>query len=161
MKRSLVVALLGFGAGIAFLGAAHAGKGDRVLSVPRGSPILERKVLDLRFADFAQGIWASDVPTCQRLEAIDAADDGTAVAVFRGLIETPDRICLVYGAETGSVNSQRAALNCDLESGEEALGLITLRRSGKEGLLIQDGTHEPRYFQFCKPILPVTRSVTQ
>ncbi|WP_417668199.1 hypothetical protein [Roseibium sp.] len=161
MKRVLGTTLLAIGIGLLSSAAAVAGKGDRVVSVQRSSPLLERRVLDLRFAEFAQGIWARDGETCAQMSTIDRAAQGSTVAVFRGLLETPGRICLVYGAEQRAQNTQRAALNCDLDTGEEALGLVTVRRRGSDGLMLQEGEREPQFFRFCRSIPPVTGSLGQ
>lgn len=152
VKMSVLVAV-----GLAAdFGSALASKGDRISGVRKSAPLLERKVLDLRFATFAQGIWTRDTKTCSALETIDQAPPGSAIAVFRGLLETPGRICLLYGAERGGVKkSQRAALNCGLNSGEETLSLVTLSGRGNQTLIVQDGEHPAESFKFCRTITPV------
>ena len=161
MKRFAGKVFLTFGILCLALSPTLAAKGDRVTAVRKSSPLLEGRQLDLRFASFAQGIWASDDGACNGLTSIDRAAPGSVLAVFRGLLETPGRICLVYGAEQGAETSQRAALNCDLASGEEALGLVTVQRRGENGLMFQDGEQPPRRMQFCRTILPVTSAPGQ
>ncbi|WP_338052236.1 hypothetical protein [Roseibium polysiphoniae] len=161
MKWVLAAGVLALAFSSELAGQAFAGKGDRVVSVQRRSPLLERKVLDLRFADFAQGIWTTDQEACSDLRSIDRSQPGSTVAIFRGLMETPDRICTVYGAEQGALEAQRAAMNCDLVAGGDALGLLTVRRRGSQGLMVQDGERPPEYFRFCRGIVPVTQSASQ
>lgn len=144
-------------------GAAPAGaaKGDLHIQVRRSSPLLERRVLDLRFAGFAQGIWTRHSSDCQSLRNIDQAQPGTAVVIFRGLFETPTEICHVYGAEQRASGSQRAAMNCQLVSGGESLGLVTVRPIGSVGLSVQDGERPPIHYRFCRSIKPVIQPVGQ
>jgi len=130
--------------------SVEAAKGDRQPSVRRSSPLLEGKVLDLRFAGFAQGIWARQAQDCENLSAID-----------RGLLETPDRICQVYGAEKRSSGAQRAAMNCRLTTGSEALGLVTVRPRGTESISVQDGDHSAVNYRFCRAITPLLQTTTQ
>lgn len=143
------------------LAPAEAAKGDRKAGAIRTSPLLDGRVLDLRFAEFAQGIWASDGATCDALTAIDRGAPGSAIAIFRGLLETPSQICQVYGAQQGASGSQRAAMNCRLDNGGESLGLVTVRPRGSSGLSVQDGEHPPVYYRFCRAIPQVIQSVTQ
>ncbi len=161
MKRVVGTGLLVAGLICGFAGMAVAGKGDRATSFHRVSPLLEKKVLDLRFADFAQGIWTRNSSACEDLYTVDRSTRGDVVAIFRGLLETPARICSVYGAEQGAKEAQRAALNCHLVSGGEALGLVTVRSRGSEGLMLQDGERPPQYFRFCRAIPPVMQTVGQ
>ncbi len=140
---------------------AVAAKGDRKANVTRSSPLLEGKVLDLRFEPFAQGIWATNDAACNAMSTIDQSEPGTVLAIFRGLLETPEQICQVYGAEHGSSGSQRAAMNCSLSAGGEALGLVTVRPRGSAGLSVQDGKRPPAYYRFCKKIDPVTSRLSQ
>ncbi|MEJ8476759.1 hypothetical protein [Roseibium algae] len=161
MKRALGTGLLALTLSFAPAGLVHAGKGDRVVRVHSSAPLLERKVLDLRFADFAQGIWAMDTLSCDNLKTIDRSKSGSVLAVFRGLLETPDRICMVYGAEQRATKAQRAAIDCHLVSGGESLDLVTVRTHGSDGLELQAGEHPPKYFRFCQPIDPVTQSLIQ
>lgn len=158
--RGLLI-IAGILAQVGGVAPVEAAKGDRKSGAIRTSPLLEGRVLDLRFADFAQGIWAADRATCDGLTAIDRGVPGSAIAIFRGLLETPSQICQVYGAEQGASGSQRAAMNCRLDSGGESLGLVTVRPRGPAGLSVQDGEHPPVYYRYCRAIPPVTQSVTQ
>ncbi|MTI44723.1 hypothetical protein JM93_02595 [Roseibium hamelinense] len=139
----------------------NAAKGDRQVSLPRSSPLLEGKVLDLRFAEFAQGIWAKDHAVCDSLTRIDRAQPGEALAIFRGLFEAPGQICNVYGAEHRPSRVQRAAMNCRLDSGGSALGLVTVQKRGDAILLVQDGEGVPMAFSFCRPIPPLMEPAGQ
>lgn len=140
---------------------AEAAKGDRQPSVRRSSPLLEGKVLDLRFAGFAQGIWARQTQDCDNLSVIDRGVPGSLVAIYRGLLETPDQICQVYGAEKRSSGAQRAAMNCRLTTGSETLGLVTVRPRGTEGITVQDGDHPAVHYRFCRAITPLIQTTTQ
>lgn len=139
----------------------EAAKGDRQQSVRRSSPLLEGKVLDLRFAGFAQGIWARQAQDCATLSAIDQGMPGSVVAIYRGLLETPGKICQVYGAEKRSSGGQRAAMNCRLTTGSEALGLVTVLPRGTEGIAVQDGDHPAVHYRFCRAITPLMQTTTQ
>lgn len=140
---------------------AEAAKGDLRAEVPRSSPLLEGRSLDLRFAEFAQGIWTKEPADCQDLTTIDRAKPGTAIAIYRGLYETPAEICQVYGAEQRSSRSQRAAMSCHLVGGGYSLGLVTVRPIGSAGLSVQDGKHPPAHYQFCRAITPVIQQAGQ
>jgi len=138
----------------ALLGPALAGKGDLKPSVPRSAPLLKGKMLDLRFAEFAQGIWVRDPANCPA-RRIDATEPGSTIAIFRGLLETPGRICQVYGAEKDKLKTQRAAINCLFTDGGEAIELVTVQPRGSNGLLIQEGERPPVHFRFCEPVQTV------
>lgn len=139
-------------------GTAHAGKGDLKVVVPRSAPLLQGKTLDLRFATFAQGIWVKDLANCPA-PRIDRSAPGSTIAIFRGLYETSSRICQVYGAEKGGRNTQRAALNCLLTDGGEAIELVTVQPRGSKGLMVQEGERPPVHFRFCERIIPVLESL--
>ncbi|WP_420412607.1 hypothetical protein [Roseibium sp.] len=141
----------------AFSAPAVAGKGDRKLSVPRSAPLLKGKTLDLRFAEFAQGIWVRDLSNCPA-PRIDRNAPGSAIAIYRGLLETPGRICQVYGAEKDKLRTQRAAINCLLNDGGEAIELVTVQPRGTNGLMVQEGERPPVHFRFCEAIQPVLQS---
>ena len=83
------------------------------------------------------------------------------IAIFRSLMETPEEICQVYGAERAGVESQRAAMNCHLWSGSETLGLVTVRQLGPSGLSVQFGDHQPVPYRFCRAIAPLLLPVSQ
>ncbi|MEP3047081.1 MAG: hypothetical protein ABJL55_03480 [Roseibium sp.] len=136
---------------------AYAGKGDRKFSVPKRAPLLQGKTLDLRFADFAQGIWVRDLDNCPA-PRIDQSSPGSTIAFYRGLMETSGRICQVYGAEKHNQSTQRAAINCLLNDGGQAIELVTVRPRGSNGLMVQQGERPPVYFRFCKKIIPVLQS---
>lgn len=138
-------------------GAAVAAKGDLKVQVPRAAPLLKGRTLDLRFADFAQGIWVRDLDDCPA-KRIDKAAPGSTLAIYRGLWEMPDRICQVYGAELGRRDTQRAAINCLLQSGAETIELVTVQPRGTNGLLVQEGERPPVHFRFCEQILPVLKA---
>ncbi|MDN3721428.1 hypothetical protein QW131_25250 [Roseibium salinum] len=139
-------------------GSASAGKGDLKANVPRSAPLLEGKALDLRFAKFAQGIWVSDLDHCPG-PRIDQSPSGTTVAIYRGLLETPDKICQVYGAEKDAGRTQRAAINCLLDSGNEAIELVTVRpRGGRMCSWCRKAKKPPAEFRFCKQITPILQS---
>jgi hypothetical protein len=152
-KGMLLIVLL-----VAAGGTAHAGKGDLKVVVPRSAPLLQGKTLDLRFAKFAQGIWVRDLSNCPA-PRIDRAAPGTALAIYRGLYETSSRICQVYGAEKGDRNTQRAALNCLLTDGGEAIELVTVQPRGTKGLMVQEGERPPVHFRFCERIIPILQAV--
>lgn len=143
------------------VGPALAAKGDRQLSVRPSPPLLEGKVLDLRFAGFAQGIWIGAEADCALLTRIDRGPPGQVVAIHRGLMETPTRICQVYGAEQRPQGAQRAAMNCRLDTGASALGMVTVRKRGDELLVVQDGEKQPKVFRFCREIPPVINTAGQ
>lgn len=132
--------------------ADAAGKGDRAVKTQPSGLLMQGKILDVRFSDFAQGIWTRDAASCQKLSAIEDASEGSVIAIFRGLFETPDRICMVYGAEQGKRSSQRAALNCDLKSGNTALGLVTVRQRGSQVIVLEDGEQPAQTFEFCRAV---------
>lgn len=140
---------------------ALAVKGDRQVTIRSAPSILSGKVLDLRFADFAQGIWTRQAADCAALTRIDTGSEGAIVAIYRGLLETPDQICNVYGAEQRPKGAQRAALNCVLDDGAETIGLVTLRQRGSQGLSLQDGERPPVYYRFCRAIVPVMSPIGQ
>jgi len=140
---------------------ALAAKGDRKVTIGSTSPILAGKVLDLRFAGFAQGIWTRQPDDCAALSRIDTGSPGNVVAIYRGLLETPTRICQVYGAEQRPQGAQRAAMNCRLDTGSQALGMVTVRRRGSEILVVQDGEDPPITYRFCRTIPPVINTADQ
>ncbi|NVK34243.1 MAG: hypothetical protein HWE23_07175 [Rhodobacteraceae bacterium] len=142
-----------------FAGAAYAGKGDRAPSVQRSSPLLEGRILEVRLADFAQGIWTVDRQTCDGFTTIEEAKNGSAITIFRSLYETPSQICMVYGAEQGKSRAQRAALNCTQNSGGTMLGLLTLRKRGSSVLLVEDGERPQQSYRFCRPVVSVLEQV--
>lgn len=141
--------------------SAQAAKGDRQITLPRTSPFLANKVLDLRFADFATGIWARRQSDCADFRSVDQGTPGSVVAIFRGLFETPGQICHVYGAEQRPSVAQRAAMSCALDTGGSALGLVTVRQRGAAVLLIQDGEQAPVPYRLCKKITPILQPVSQ
>jgi len=141
----------------AISGTALAGKGDLMFEVPKSAPLLQGKMLDLRFADFAQGIWVSDLDECPA-PRIDQSNPGTTLAIYRGLLETPGRICQVYGAEKAGKRSQRAAISCLLTDGGEAIELVTVSPRGSRGLMVQEGEKPPVHFRFCEKIEPILHS---
>ncbi|WP_297587404.1 hypothetical protein [Roseibium sp.] len=116
-----------------------AGKGDLKIQVPKSAPLLQGRTLDLRFAEFAQGIWVRDLKNCPA-QRIDQSAPGSTLAIYRGLWEMPGRICQVYGAELGSRKTQRAAINCLMSDGGEAIELVTVQPRGTGSLLVQEGT---------------------
>jgi hypothetical protein len=138
-------------------GPALAGKGDLIFQVPKSAPLLQGRMLDLRFADFAQGIWVSDPDVCPT-RRIDRSPPGSAIAIYRGLLETPGRICQVYGAEQSGKRTQRAAINCQLTSGAEVIELVTVQTRGTLGLVVQEGERAPVHFRFCESIVPILQS---
>ena len=138
-------------------GPAGAGKGDLMFEVPKSAPLLQGKMLDLRFADFAQGIWVRDLDQCPA-KRIDRSQPGSTLAIYRGLFETPGRICQVYGAEKAGKRTQRAALNCLLTDGGEAIELVTVMPRGTQGLVVQEGEKPPVHFRFCEKITPILQS---
>lgn len=139
-------------------GTAGAGKGDLMFEVPKSAPLLQGKMLDLRFADFAQGIWVTDLDQCPAAR-IDRSQPGSTLAIYRGLFETPGRICQVYGAEKTGKRTQRAAINCLLTDGGEAIELVTVMPRGTGGLVVQEGEKPPVHFRFCEKITPILQSV--
>ncbi len=138
-------------------GPALAGKGDLIFQVPKAAPLLQGRTLDLRFADFAQGIWVRDLEQCPA-PRIDRSPPGSALAIYRGLLETPGRICQVYGAEQSGIRTQRAAINCQLIDGAEVIELVTVQPRGTRGLLVQEGEKPPVHFRFCEKIVPILQS---
>ncbi|MHA7775294.1 hypothetical protein [Roseibium sp. M-1] len=152
-KRSVLLAAVL----VAAAGPALAGKGDLMFGVPRTAPLLQGRTLDLRFADFAQGIWVRETDQCP-VPRIDRGLPGSTIAIYRGLLETPGRICQVYGAEKAGKRTQRAAINCMLNDGGEAIELVTVQPRGTEGLLVQEGEKPPVHFRFCEKIVPVLQS---
>ncbi|MTH96207.1 hypothetical protein E1297_09445 [Roseibium sp. RKSG952] len=152
--RQVICVCLAWAAGFAAL-PAHAAKGDRQVDLPRVSPLLEGRVLELRFPETAEGIWVRRDFECADITRIHDAPPGSVVAIYRGLFETPGQICQVYGAEQGAANAQRAAMNCMRDDGGSALGLVTLRPRGSSVLLVQDGDLPPVAYRFCRPIRPV------
>ncbi|WP_150525695.1 hypothetical protein [Roseibium sediminis] len=146
---------------IAGLSPAHAAKGDRTVTIQRSSEILASRTLDLRFADFAQGIWARQVDRCESVARIDEGEPGDAIAIYRGLFETPGRICVVYGAEQNATRVQRAAMNCRLDRGGSALGLVTVTSRGPSKLVVQEGERPPVAYRFCRAIPPLIQPYGQ
>jgi hypothetical protein len=144
-------------ASIVAVGPALAGKGDFMFEVPRSAPLLQGRTLDLRFADFAQGIWVQERDQCP-VPRIDRGTPGSTVAIYRGLLETPGRICQVYGAEKDGKRTQRAAISCLLNDGREAIELVTVQPRGTEGLLVQEGEKPPVHFRFCEKIVPILQT---
>ncbi|MCK7613940.1 hypothetical protein [Roseibium sediminicola] len=138
-------------------GAALAGKGDLMFEVPKSAPLLQGRMLDLRFADFAQGIWVRDLDQCPA-PRIDRSDPGSTLAIYRGLLEMPGRICQVYGAEKAGKSTQRAAISCLLTDGGEAIELVTVSPRGTKGLMVQEGEKPPVHFRFCEKIEPILQS---
>jgi hypothetical protein len=138
-------------------GSALAGKGDLMFKVPKSAPLMQGRALDLRFADFAQGIWVRDQQDCPA-PRIDRSPPGSTLAIYRGLLETPGRICQVYGAEKSGKTTQRAAINCLLTDGGEAIELVTVQPRGAEGLIVQEGEKPPVHFRFCEKIVPILQS---
>ncbi|WP_299483572.1 hypothetical protein [uncultured Roseibium sp.] len=136
---------------------ANAAKGDLKVQVPKSAPLLKGRALDLRFADFAQGIWVRDLNDCPA-SRIDQSEPGSTLAIYRGLWEMPDRICQVYGAELGRLDTQRAAINCLLNNGAESIELVTVQPRGNRGLLVQEGERPPVHFRFCEMITPVLKA---
>lgn len=136
---------------------AFAAKGDLKIKLPRSAPLLKGRTLDLRFADFAQGIWVRDLADCPA-KRIDQSAPGSALAIYRGLWEMPDRICQVYGAELGRRDTQRAAINCLLNNGAESIELVTVQPRGSNGLTVQEGERPPVHFRFCEQITPVLKA---
>ncbi len=137
--------------------AALAAKGDLKLQVPKSAPLLQGKILDLRFAEFAQGIWVRDLKDCPAAR-IDRTSPGSTLAIHRGLWETAGRICQVYGAELGSRDTQRAAINCTTNEGGEMIELVTVQPRGTRVLLVQEGERPPVEFRFCEKITPILQS---
>nr|WP_244314092.1 hypothetical protein [Roseibium denhamense] len=139
------------------VGSVSAGKGDLAFSVPKSAPLLKGRVLDLRFADFAQGIWVRDLASCPT-SRIDLSEPGSTLAIYRGLYEMRGRICQVYGAEKPQAYTQRAAINCLLDGGDETIELITVRPRGTQGLMVQEGERQPVHFRFCEKIQPILQT---
>lgn len=137
-----------------------AAKGDLKVQVPRSAPLLQGRTLELRFADFAQGIWVRDPGDCPP-PSIDRSAPGSALAIYRGLWEMPDRICQVYGAELGGRDTQRAAINCLLNNGAESIELVTVQPRGTAGLMVQEGERPPVHFRFCEKITPVLKATDE
>ncbi|WP_421980846.1 hypothetical protein [Roseibium sp.] len=140
--------------------AGFAAKGDLKVQVPRSAPLLQGRTLELRFADFAQGIWVRDPGDCPP-PSIDRSAPGSALAIYRGLWEMPDRICQVYGAELGGRDTQRAAINCLLNNGAESIELVTVQPRGTGGLMVQEGERPPVHFRFCEKITPVLKATDE
>ncbi|WP_298985801.1 hypothetical protein [uncultured Roseibium sp.] len=156
MRKLLnVVFLASLFAALSF--AAHAGKGDRLFQVPKSAPLLQGKTLDLRFAEFAQGIWVRELENCP-VPRVDRSEPGSALVIYRGLLETPGRICQVYGAERSGRMTQRAAINCLSNDGGESIELVTVQPRGSDGLLVQEGEKVPVHFRFCRKIIPILQS---
>jgi len=138
---------------------AFAEKGDLKFEVPRSAPLLQGKTLDLRFAKFAQGIWVTDSGLCPAPN-IDRSLPGTTLAIYRGLLEMPGRICQVYGAEKAGGKTQRAAINCLLTDGGEAIELVTVQPRGTNVLMMQEGERPPVRFRFCEKIVPILQAAS-
>ncbi|WP_299808751.1 hypothetical protein [uncultured Roseibium sp.] len=155
LKRCVLLAVLCAVTG----GPAYAQKGDLKIQVPKSAPLLQGKTLDLRFAKFAQGIWVTDLDYCPA-PSIDRSVPGTTLAIYRGLLETPGRICQVYGAEQSDGKTQRAAINCLLTDGGEAIELVTVRPRGTSVLMVQEGERPPVQFHFCQKIIPILRAAS-
>jgi len=136
-------------------GPTGAGKGDRQVQAPRYAPLLQEKVLDLRFSPFAQGLWTRN-GACVNPISIDRSEPGDAVAIFRGLLETPSELCQVYGAEQRPEGAQRAAMSCLMNNGMENLGLVTVSQRGPQGLHVHFDGKNPVTYRFCREIRPVT-----
>ncbi|WP_209012064.1 hypothetical protein [Roseibium aggregatum] len=131
------------------------------VAVQRASPILEGRILDLTFAGFAQGVWTREKSDCDGLTTVDRGRPGAVIAIFRSLMETPEEICQVYGAEKAGTDSQRAAMNCRQWSGAETLGLITISQRGSSEISVQDGERPPVHFRFCRAIIPLLQPLSQ
>jgi hypothetical protein len=160
--RTVVVILLSVGSGLmAGVFSVHAAKGDMQVAVQRSSPILEGRILDLKFAGFAQGIWTREASDCDGLTTVDRGQPGAVIAIFRSLMETPEEICQVYGAEQAETDSQRAAMNCRQWSGAETLGLVTISQRGSTGISVQDGERPPVHYRFCRAIPLLLQPVNQ
>ncbi|PVB62248.1 hypothetical protein [Labrenzia sp. 011] len=155
LRGCILLAALCAGAGV----PAYAEKGDLKFQVPKSAPLLQGRTLDLRFAKFAQGIWVSDLDYCPA-ESIDRSAPGTTLAIYRGLLETPGRICQVYGAEQSDGRTQRAAINCLLSDGGEAIELVTVQPRGTDVLMVQEGERPPVPFRFCQKIIPILKTPT-
>ncbi|WP_428686995.1 hypothetical protein [Roseibium sp.] len=138
-------------------GPAFAAKGDLKIRVPKSAPLLQGKTLDLRFAKFAQGIWVTDGGDCPAPN-IDRTRAGSTLAIYRGLLEMQGRICQVYGAEREGRQTQRAALNCLMDDGGEAIQLVTVQPRGAGGLMVQEGERPPVQFRFCEQITPILQT---
>lgn len=134
---------------------ALAGKGDRQIQLPRHAPLLKEKVLDLRFGPFAQGYWTRN-GACSNEMPVDKSRPGDALVIFRGLLETPTELCLVYGAEQRPKGAQRAAMSCLLDNGTENLGLVTVAQRGPRGLQVRFSGKPPVTYRFCREIPKVT-----
>ncbi|WP_346893420.1 hypothetical protein [uncultured Roseibium sp.] len=158
--RLIAVFLLGGHALAAGALCAEAAKGDMKVTVHRSSPILEGRILDLKFSSFAQGVWTREASDCDAFTTVDRGRPGGVIAIFRSLMETPEEICQVYGAERAGAESQRAAMNCHLWSGSETLGLVTVRQLGPSGLSVQFGEHQPVAYRFCRAIAPLLLPVS-
>lgn len=153
LKRGLIlVAMAAAGAT-----PALAAKGDLKFDVPKSAPLLQGKSLDLHFAGFAQGIWVADPQECPPA-SIDRGTRGATLAIHRGLLEMPGRICQVYGAEREGGQTQRAAINCLMDDGGEAIQLVTVEPRGEDGLYLQEGERPPVEFRFCEKIEPVLQA---
>ncbi|MBD1549518.1 hypothetical protein HK439_24950 [Labrenzia aggregata] len=159
--RTVAVFCLGVSALAAAVLCAHAAKGDMQVAVQRASPILEGRILDLTFAGFAQGVWTREKSDCDGLTTVDRGRPGAVIAIFRSLMETPEEICQVYGAEKAGTDSQRAAMNCRQWSGAETLGLITISQRGSSEISVQDGERPPVHFRFCRAIIPLLQPLSQ
>ncbi|TYC64451.1 hypothetical protein FMN50_00285 [Rhodobacterales bacterium] len=136
---------------------ALAAKGDLKIDVPKSAPLLQGKSLDLRFASFAQGIWVAEPQECPPA-SIDRGAPGATLAIHRGLMEMPGRICQVYGAERDGGETQRAAINCLMDDGGETIQLVTVQPRGTGELIVQEGERAPVEFRFCEKISPVSRT---
>lgn len=157
----LIKAVFAIAAMIVLAGPAMAAKGDRKVSLQHKPSILASRSLDLRFADFAQGIWTTDASRCEQLSKIDVGEPGEAIAIYRGLFETPGKVCLVYGAEQNPNKTQRAAMNCRMDKGGSALGLLTVTKRGTSKLVIQEGERRPVAYRFCRTISPLLEPFSQ
>lgn len=157
IRYSILAAILVIGVA-SWVIPAKAGKGDLRAPVRTSAPLLQGKTLDLRFAAFAQGIWVQDLNDCPAAN-IDRTQPGSTVAIYRGLLETAVRICQVYGAERDNSRTQRAALNCLLNDGNEAIELVTVKPRGTQGLMVQIGERAPVHYRFCERIIPVLQTV--
>jgi len=132
--------------------SAHAAKGDRLGEGPSAQASLADGDSVLRFPEALEGIWTVDENACADLTAVDAAPSGSAVALYRGLMEVPGLQCQIYRGVPLPGGGQRASVRCVEDTGFESVTTVDVRPVGGIGLQLTIASADSIIYRFCRPI---------
>ncbi len=138
----------------------NASKGDRLPRSQSANQALDAAPhegrYEIRFSPSYNGLWTYDPPTCDALTNIDSAPSGSAIALFRGLLEVPGLQCQIYRSTfTDNGERQTADMRCIDDTEVESVTSVTVTPADGDKLRrisVKIASSQPQIFEFCREI---------